>query len=89
MDLMGVEAYYRVMRDLLPDLSTDPGIPKLMRDAVEAGGRGIKNGRGFYQYSQDEAKRWEDKFREFNYKIRRLTAEYADVWVEPRHKPEE
>lgn len=23
MDLMGVEAYYRVMRDLLPDLSTE------------------------------------------------------------------
>jgi 3-hydroxybutyryl-CoA dehydrogenase len=89
MDLMGVEAYYRVMRDLLPDLSTDPGIPKLMRDVVEGGGRGIKNGRGFYLYSPDEAKSWEDKFMEFNYKIRRLTAEYADVLVEPRHKPEE
>lgn len=87
MDLMGVEAYYRVMRDLLPDLSTDPGIPKLMRDVVEGGGRGIKNGRGFYLYSQDEAKSWEDKFLEFNYKIRRLTAEYADGLVEPRHKP--
>ena len=48
MDLMGVEAFHRVMRDLLPDLSTDPGIPKLIRDVVDGGGRGIKNGRGFY-----------------------------------------
>jgi len=89
MDLMGVEAYYRVMRDLLPDLSTDPGIPKLMRDVVEGGGRGITNGRGFYRYSQDEAKGWEDKFMGFNYKMRRLTAEYADLFAETRHKPEE
>ncbi|HLY41608.1 MAG TPA: 3-hydroxyacyl-CoA dehydrogenase family protein [Terracidiphilus sp.] len=77
MDLMGVEAYYHVMRDLLPDLSTDPGIPKLMRDVVEGGGRGVRNGRGFYQYSPDEAKRWEENFVKFNYGIRRLTAESA------------
>jgi 3-hydroxybutyryl-CoA dehydrogenase len=79
MDLMGVEAYHRVMRDLLPDLSTDTGIPKLIRDVVDGGGRGIKNGRGFYSYSQDEAKRWEHRFREFNYKMRRLSAEYSDL----------
>jgi 3-hydroxyacyl-CoA dehydrogenase len=88
MDLMGVEAYHRVMRDLLPDLSTDPGIPKLIRDIVEGGGRGIKNGRGFYSYSQDEAKRWEDRFREFNYKMRRLSAEYSDLLGESPYKPE-
>ena len=79
MDLMGVEAYYRVMHDLLPDLSTDPGIPRLIRDVVEGGGRGIKNGRGFYEYSQDEAKSWEDKFVKFNYQMRRLALEYPDV----------
>jgi len=79
MDLMGVEAYHRVMRDLLPDLSTEKEIPKLMRDVVESGGRGISNGRGFYQYTKEEANAWEARFMEFNYKIRRLTAEYADV----------
>lgn len=79
MDLMGVEAYYRVMRDLLPELSTEPGIPRLMREVVESGGRGISNGRGFYQYTAEEAEAWEKKYREFNYKIRRLTAEYTEV----------
>jgi 3-hydroxybutyryl-CoA dehydrogenase len=88
MDLMGVEAYYHVMRDLLPDLSTDPGIPKLMRDVVEGGGRGIKNGIGFYQYSPEQAKSWEEKFVEFNYRIRRLTAEYTGISLESRHEPE-
>lgn len=89
MDLMGVEAYHRVMRDLLPDLSTDPGIPKLIRDVVEGGGLGIKNGRGFYSYSQDEAKRWEHRFREFNYKMRRLSAEYSDLLGEAPYGPKQ
>ena len=80
MDLMGVEAYARVMEDLLPELSTAGEVPKLMREVVESGGKGISNGRGFYQYSPGEAKAWEAKFLEFNYRIRRLTAEYADIF---------
>jgi 3-hydroxybutyryl-CoA dehydrogenase len=79
MDLMGVEAYYRVMRDLLPDLSTSPDVPPLMRRVVESGGRGISNGRGFYRYTEEEARRWQERFMDFNCKIRRLTAEYADL----------
>ncbi len=75
MDLMGVEGYHRVMADLLPELSTEKGIPRLMRDVVESGGRGISNGRGFYNYTEDEARAWEKRFVAFNYKIRRLTAE--------------
>lgn len=79
MDLMGVEAYYRVMGDLLPDLSAEKEIPQLMRDIVESGGRGIANGRGFYRYTDREARSWEQRFVEFNYKIRRLTAEFAEA----------
>ena len=79
MDLMGVEAYYRVMRDLLPDLNASPEIPSLMRKVVESGGRGVSNGRGFYEYTDEEAKRWQEKFEEFNLKIRRLTAEYREL----------
>lgn len=87
MDLMGVDSYYHVMRDLLPDLSTDPGIPKLMRDVVDGGGRGIRNGRGFYQYSQEETKRWEKEFVEFNYKMRRLTTDYAEISTGSQQSP--
>jgi 3-hydroxybutyryl-CoA dehydrogenase len=79
MDLMGVESYARVMKDLLPELSTQSQVPELMRGIIESGGRGIANGRGFYQYTEEEAKTWEAKFLEFNYKIRRLTAEFSDV----------
>ena len=86
MDLMGVVGYYRVMRELLPDLTSSPEIPKLMRDVVESGGRGIANGRGFYEYTPEEAKAWEEKFMEFNYKIRRLTAEFANILATPKDK---
>ena len=79
MDLMGVEAYHRVMADLLPDLSCEKEIPKLMREVVGSGGRGIANGQGFYSYTPEEAKAWEARFLEFNYEIRRLTAEYSGV----------
>lgn len=86
MDLMGVEGYYRVMRELLPDLTSSPEIPRLMRDVVESGGRGIANGRGFYEYTPEEAKAWEKKFIEFNYKIRRLTAEFAGTPDTPENE---
>jgi 3-hydroxybutyryl-CoA dehydrogenase len=74
MDLMGVEAYHRVMKELLPDLSTSPEIPALMRRVIESGGRGVSNGKGFYRYTPAEAKRWTRRFLKFNYDIRQLTA---------------
>lgn len=76
MDLMGVEAYYRVMKDLLPELSTSPEVPAAMRRVIESGGRGISNGKGFYQYTPEEAARWEKLFLKFNYEIRRLAMKY-------------
>jgi 3-hydroxybutyryl-CoA dehydrogenase len=79
MDLMGVEAYYRVMRDLLPDLCVSPEVPALIRKVVELGGRGVSNCQGFYKYTEEDAKRWQEKFDEFNLKIRRLTAEYRGL----------
>jgi 3-hydroxybutyryl-CoA dehydrogenase len=76
MDLMGVEAYYRVMKDLLPDLTSSPDVPALIKEVVEGGGRGISNGRGFYRYTTEEAAAWEARYTEFSYKMRQLTAEY-------------
>jgi 3-hydroxybutyryl-CoA dehydrogenase len=78
MDLMGVEAYYRVMKDLLPDLSTSPEIPQAIRRVVESGGRGVSSGRGFYRYTPEEAERWQKLFLKFNYDIRRLAMRYPE-----------
>lgn len=80
MDLMGVQGYYRVMKDLLPELSSETAIPRAIASVVESGGRGISNERGFYKYTPQEAKRWEKLFVKFNYEIRRLAMKYpADI----------
>ncbi len=80
MDLMGVQGYYRVMRDLLPELSSQTAIPEAIKKVVESGGRGISNGKGFYKYTPAQAKRWEELYIKFNYEIRRLAMKYpADI----------
>lgn len=80
MDLTGVDAYHKVMKDLLPDLCNDKHIPKLIDDIVKQGGRGVSNAKGFYDYTPEEAHLWEETFREFSYEIRKLALKYpADV----------
>lgn len=80
MDLTGVPAYHTVMKDLFPTLSNCTEVPKLIDDIVKAGGKGVANARGFYDYTPEEAKLWEETFTEFSYKIRELALQYpADV----------
>lgn len=80
MDLTGVQAYHTVMKDLLPTLSNNSEIPKLIDDIVKAGGRGVANGKGFYNYTEEEARLWEETFNDFSYEIRKLALKYpADV----------
>ena len=57
-----------------------------MRKIVESGARGVSNGKGFYNYSEPEAKRWEDLFTKFNYEIRKLTAKYSTQTSAPIEK---
>lgn len=80
MDLTGVPAYHTVMKDLLPTLSNQKEVPKLIDDIVKAGGKGLANGHGFYSYTEEEKKMWEETFTEFTYDIRRVALKYpADV----------
>lgn len=80
MDLTGVPAYLTVMKDLFPDLCNTTHVPALIDDVVRAGGQGVVNAKGFYNYTPEEAKLWEDTFREFSYDIRKLAMKYpADL----------
>ena len=80
MDLTGVPAYHTVMKDLFPTLNNDVGVPRLIDDIVRRGGKGIANAQGFYDYTEEEARLWEETFKEFNYEIRKLALKYpADV----------
>jgi 3-hydroxybutyryl-CoA dehydrogenase len=80
MDLTGIPAYARVMEDLLPELNCGKSVPELMKRMVESGAQGIRNAKGFYEYTPEEAARWEKLFLKFSYEIRALAAKYpADV----------
>ena len=80
MDLTGVAAYHNVMKDLFPTLSNKTEVPKLIDDIVKAGGRGVSNAKGFYDYTPEEARLWEETYTEFSYEIRKLALKYpADV----------
>lgn len=80
MDLTGIPAYHQVMKDLLPTLNNDTKVPELMKEVVAQGGKGVANAHGFYEYTPEEAKMWEQTFEEFSYEIRRLALKYpADI----------
>jgi len=84
MDLTGVSAYHTVMKDLFPSLTNTTRVPKLIEDIVKDGGNGVSNTKGFYSYTAEEAKQWEETFMEFSYEIRKLAAKYPADVVEER-----
>lgn len=78
MDLTGLKAYHAVMKDLFPELSNQTTVPKLIDDIAKANGNGVFNGKGFYEYTPEEAKKWEQTFERFAFDMNRLSAKYAD-----------
>ena len=78
MDLTGIPVYGAVMKDLLPDLSRSTKVPHLMHRVICSGARGVANAKGFYRYTPEQAKRWEELFIDFSYKIRALAEEYPE-----------
>jgi len=80
MDLTGVAAYHTVMKDLFPTLHNGTAVPEMIDKIVREGGRGVANAHGFYAYTPEEAKCWEETYTAFSYDIRKLALKYpADV----------
>ena len=78
MDLMGVPAYKTVMTDLLPELDCTKKVPSLMEKIVNSGAKGVSNRQGFYCYTPNQARRWQELFLKFNYDIRKLAMKYPE-----------
>jgi len=76
MDLTGVDAYGAVMKELFPTLNNSTEVPKLMKELMEAGSKGVANQKGFYNYTPEEARMWEETFAAFSYEIRELALKY-------------
>lgn len=76
-DLTGGPALYgRTQKRVWPTLNNATEIPKILEDLIESDARGIANGRGFYQYTEEEARRWEELVREHAWTVRELMNQY-------------
>jgi len=65
------------MSNVLPTLSNATEISPTMRRMMENDDKGITNGRGFYQYTPEEAHQWEDRFRRSVWHVWRWADELA------------
>lgn len=90
MDLTGGAAYGMVMKDLWPELSCATKVPAKMQELIVRGGKGVANAKGLYRYTKEEAERWEESYRAFNYDIRQIARKYPGESGKParrRSKP--
>ncbi len=76
MDFTGIGAYYTVMKELFPTLSNAQAPNALISKIVEEGGNGVFNGKGFYDYTEEERRLWEEAYSRFTYDIRELALKY-------------
>jgi 3-hydroxybutyryl-CoA dehydrogenase len=76
MDLMGTYAYGVVMKDLNQHLSKDTQLDRATMELASNGSLGMEDGKGFFDYSADEAEAWKDKMTSFSYQIRQLIKKY-------------
>ena len=72
-DLTGGPALYaKAIAPVLPDLNVDMAALQPLTKLAEEDAQGIANGRGFYEYTPDEAAKWENLFRRHAWEIKRL-----------------
>ncbi|NUQ64359.1 MAG: 3-hydroxyacyl-CoA dehydrogenase family protein [Pirellulales bacterium] len=72
-DISGGPALYaKAMRGVLPTLSNATEVPKPLEELAESDARGTANGRGFYEYTEEESRRWDELLREHAWEIRAL-----------------
>lgn len=84
MDLTGVQAYHAVMKDLFPTLHNGTEVPTLIDNTIKSGGQGLRNGNGFYQYTPEEARLWQQTHQEFVYDLRQLRQKYPGDVVDKK-----
>jgi 3-hydroxybutyryl-CoA dehydrogenase len=72
----GPGLYAECMRRVLPTLANTAQLPEPIRALSESGAQGVTNGRGFYEYTPEEAERAEELFREHAWRARAIQNEY-------------
>lgn len=77
MDLTGgPELYAKAMQPVLPTLSRAEQVSPLLQSLAASGAQGIRNGRGFYHYTPEEAHHWEELYRQHAWHVAKLQDDY-------------
>jgi 3-hydroxybutyryl-CoA dehydrogenase len=83
----GPELYMKAMQPVLPTLSKADELSGRMRELAESGARGILNGRGFFSYTPEEARHWEELYRRHAWRVAALHNEYFPQETSARAEP--
>jgi 3-hydroxybutyryl-CoA dehydrogenase len=76
MDFTGLKDYSEIFRALFPGLSNTDKVPVLMQRLLNMDARGVKNLKGLYTYTEEEAKEWNEAFALYNNDIYWLAGLY-------------
>lgn len=80
----GPELYARAFQHVFPSLSKSEELPPAIQKLAATGARGIINGRGFYNYTPEEGRRWEELYRRHAWRVSQMQNEYFPSKVEKR-----
>ena len=80
MDLSGGPALYaNAIEGVLPSLSNTTELSETLKKLRDDDARGIANGHGFYEYTDEEAARWEALIIKHAWNVRKLVDEYFPI----------
>ncbi len=80
----GPELYAKALSTVLPTLNNSAEVPPPLRKLADSGARGIANGRGFYNYTEEEARQWAALYRRHAWRVARMQNEYFPIEKERR-----
>jgi 3-hydroxybutyryl-CoA dehydrogenase len=76
-DITGGPALYaKAMAHVVPSLYALPDVPKPIQKLADEGACGITNGKGFYNYTEEEARHWEELYRNHAWRVSKMQNEY-------------
>jgi len=79
-DISGGPALYaRGIEGVLPSLSNATELTELMKELVKTDARGITNGRGFYEYTEEEGHRWEELYLRHAWAVRKIQNDHFPI----------
>lgn len=82
MDFMGLNDFNEIFKNIFPKLNNNNHVPGIMQKMIDSKARGTRTSGGFYNYTEEEAKKWEENFALFNRDIYELAAKYPSEHAE-------